>query len=29
MDWVARNPEWRKDIRSRFGWAKSFVALNI
>ncbi len=29
MDWVARNPEWRKDIRSRYGWAKSFVALNI
>ncbi len=29
MDWLARNPQWRKDIRSRYSWARSFVALSI
>lgn len=29
MAWIARTAEWRKDIRTRFDWARSFVVLNI
>jgi len=29
MAWLARNPEWRKDITTRYPWAKSFVVLSI
>lgn len=29
MDWIARTAEWRKDIRTRYDWARSFVVLNI
>jgi epoxyqueuosine reductase len=27
MDWLARNPQWRKDIRARYEWARSFILL--
>jgi epoxyqueuosine reductase len=29
MGWLARNPQWRKDITTRYPWAKSFVVLSI
>ncbi|MCC6464387.1 MAG: tRNA epoxyqueuosine(34) reductase QueG [Planctomycetes bacterium] len=29
MDWLERTPEWRMDIRSRYGWARSFVMLLV
>lgn len=29
MDWIARTRESRKDIRTRYPWAKSFVCISI
>jgi epoxyqueuosine reductase len=29
MDWLARNPEWRADIRTRYPWAQSYLMLSI
>ncbi|MBZ0136922.1 MAG: tRNA epoxyqueuosine(34) reductase QueG [Planctomycetes bacterium] len=29
MGWFAKHPETRKDIRTRYAWAKSFVVVNI
>jgi epoxyqueuosine reductase len=29
MGWLERNPHWRKDITTRYPWAKSFVMLGI
>lgn len=29
MEWLARTPEWRKDILSRYDWARSFIMVSI
>lgn len=29
MDWLERTPDWRKDIRTRYPWAKSFLCISL
>ncbi|MBE7490992.1 MAG: tRNA epoxyqueuosine(34) reductase QueG [Planctomycetes bacterium] len=29
MDWLARTPQWRKDIRTRYAWARSFLCISL
>jgi len=29
MDWLERTPNWRKDIRTRYDWARSFLCISL
>ncbi|MBX3460674.1 MAG: tRNA epoxyqueuosine(34) reductase QueG [Planctomycetes bacterium] len=29
MDWLERTPDWRKDISTRYPWARSYLAISI